>query len=97
GPVAYWRTFFNQGAEDLTGVAMLATTHTAGLLVRTLQDTFVAPWGYWQTAAAVLALAVVGVVQMLRRARSALITLAVAFGPYLVFHLLFQEAITTRY
>ena len=28
GPSAYWRVFYNQGAEDLTGVAMLATTPT---------------------------------------------------------------------
>jgi hypothetical protein len=97
GPRAYWQTFFNQGAEDLTGVAMLATTHTVSLLIRTLQAKLVAPWGYWQTATAVIALGGVGFVHMLVRARSGLLTLLVAFGPYLIFDLLFQEAITTRY
>ena len=97
GLSAYWQAFFNQGAEDLTGVAMLATTHTVSLLVRTLQYTLVAPWGYWQTATVVLVLASLGFVQMLWRARPGLITLVVAFGPYLAFDLLFQEAITTRY
>jgi hypothetical protein len=97
GARAYWETFSNQGAEDLTGVAMLATTHTVSLLIRTLHDKFIAPWGYWQTATALIVLAGVGFVQMLFRARSALVTLLVAFGPYLIFDLLFQEAITTRY
>ena len=48
GPVKYVQTFWNQGAEDLTGVAMLATTHTVSLLVHTLQNQLIAPWGYWQ-------------------------------------------------
>ncbi len=51
---------------------MLATTHTVSLLVRTLQDALIAPWGYWQTGAAVLVLAMLGLVQMLWRDRSAL-------------------------
>src|SRR5262249_48602210 len=92
GPLTYLRTLWAQGAEDLTGVAMLATTHTASLLVRTLQEQLIAPWGYWQAGAAMIALAVLGVWQMFRRDPSALLTLLACFGPYLIFDLLFQEA-----
>ena len=97
GPMTYLRTFWNQGAEDLGGVAMLATTHTVSLLVHTLQDQLIAPWGYWQTGAVVIAFAMLGLVHLLWRDRFALTTLVACFGPYIVFDLLFQEAITTRY
>src|SRR5262249_1823702 len=91
------RTFWNQGSEDLTGVAMLATTHTVSLLVHTLKDQLISPWGYWQTGAAVIALAILGVFHILWRDRPVLATLVACFGPYFAFDLLFQEAITTRY
>jgi hypothetical protein len=97
GPMKYLRTFWNQGAEDLTGVAMLATTHTVSLAVQTFQDQLIAPWGYWQAGTVVVVLAILGFVQMAWRGRPALITLIACFGPYMVFDLLFQEAITTRY
>ncbi len=97
GPRRYWQAFFNQGAEDLTGVVMLATTPTLRQFVRTLQYAFVWPWGYRQLAAVVLVLAAVGAVQLLIRSRWTVVTLLFAFGPYLAFDLLFQETITTRY
>jgi hypothetical protein len=97
GPATYIRTFWNQGTEDLTGVAMLATTHTVSLAVQTLQQQLIAPWGYWQVGTAVIVLGIVGFVQMAWRDRPALLTLVACFGPYAVFDLLFQEAITTRY
>jgi hypothetical protein len=97
GPSAYLRVFYSQGAEDLTGVAMLATTPTIRQAILAFQYHFIGPWGVWPLAAAALVLAAVGLVQMLLHARRALLTLVVAFGPYLVFDLLFQETITTRY
>lgn len=97
GPGAYWRAFANQGAEDLTGVAMLATTPTVRQLVKAIQYTFFEPWGSWLLAGAALALAAAGFLQMVWRGRPALLSLLVAFGPYLLFDLLFQESITTRY
>ncbi len=97
GPATYVRTVFNQGAEDLSGVVMLWTTPTPRQLVRALQAAFVAPWSFLPTAVVVLVLAAAGSFVMVRRARPALLTLAVAFGPYLVFDLLFQETVTTRY
>jgi hypothetical protein len=97
GPLAYWRALSSQGTEDLTGVAMLATTPTVSLAVETARSAFVAPWGWWPLAAIVLTMAAAGAVRLLRGDRAGLLVLALAFGPYLAFHLLFQEAITTRY
>jgi hypothetical protein len=97
GPAAYLHVFYNQGAEDLTGVAMLATTPTVRQLIRALQYAFVAPWSEWLIAVVVIGFAAVGLVRLALRARSTLALLAVAFGPYLIFDLLFQETITTRY
>jgi hypothetical protein len=97
GPAEYMRVLFNQGAEDFSGVVMLWTTPTVRQLARVLHAAFVAPWSLVPIASAVLALAAVGFFVMLRRSRPALMTLAAAFGPYLVFDLVFQESITTRY
>jgi hypothetical protein len=44
-----------------------------------------------------MAFAMLGLVHLLWRDRFALTTLVACFGPYIVFDLLFQEAITTRY
>jgi hypothetical protein len=97
GPAAYWQTLSAQGAEDFAGVAMLWTTPTVRQLTWSLRDTFLTPWSRWTLAAAVLMLAAVGAGRLLLTNRGALLTTAVAFGPYLVLHLLFQETITTRY
>mgnify|MGYP000889328444 CR=1 FL=1 len=97
GPTAYLRVFYSQGAEDLTGVAMLATTPTVRQLVTALQFTFIAPWGDWRLAGVVLAFAATGVVALVLRDRTTLGRLAIAYGPYVAFDLLFQESITTRY
>jgi hypothetical protein len=97
GPASYWRALFTQGADDLAGVQMLWTTPTLRQLVLALYYAFVAPWAAWQIAAGVLVLAVSGVAIMYRRSAGPLAILAVAFVPYLVFDMLFQETITTRY
>jgi hypothetical protein len=97
GPMAYSRALFDQGAEDLTGVQMLWTTPTPRQLLLALQGLFVAPWALPGVAAAVAILALAGLYRLSRRGRPELVTLAVAFGPYLLFDLLFQETVTTRY
>ncbi len=97
GPAAYWTTVFQQGAEDLSGIRMLWTTPTPRQFLLALQSAFVAPWAGGAVAAAALALAIVGAARLSRSARPALVTLAAAFGPYLIFDLAFQETITTRY
>jgi hypothetical protein len=97
GPVAYWYALFSQGAEDLSGVAMLWTTPTVRQLILAAYSTFVAPWAFIPIAVVVLVCATAGAVAMLFRARGALMTLAAAFGPYFLFDILFQETVTTRY
>ena len=73
------------------------TTPTPRQLLSGLRSAFVAPWGTPAVATVVLLLAAAGVVRLARASRMAVTTVAVAFGPYLAFHMLFQEAVTTRY
>ena len=97
GPAAYWQALFNQGAEDLSGIRMLWTTPTPREFAIALYYAFVAPWALPAVAGIVLVLALAGAAQLYRVARSTLATLIVAFAPYFVFDLLFQETVTTRY
>ena len=97
GPAAYFRALSNQGAEDFTGVVMLWTTPTPRQFVRALIAAFVAPWSFVPVAVIVLSLAAAGFAAMLLGRRQALVTLAVLYGPYLIFDLVFQESATTRY
>src|SRR5262249_5284725 len=62
-----------------------------------LFNAFVAPWTLVGIAMVLLALAALGAGRLMRPARPVLTTLLVAFGPYLLFDLLFQETVTTRY
>jgi hypothetical protein len=97
GPAAYWQAVVNQGVEDLSGIQMLWTTPTVRELVDALYYAFVAPWAIWPLALVVLAFAAVGAVVLVRQDRRALLLLAIAFGPYLVFDIVFQETFTVRY
>lgn len=97
GPAAYWHALFDQGAEDLGNIQMLWTRHGARDVADALYYAFAAPWAAWPAAAIVLACVALGIVWSWRHARQALVTLAVAFGPYLVFDVLFQETFTSRY
>ena len=97
GPLAYWHALFDQGAEDLGNIQMLWTRHDARAIADALYYAFVSPWAAWPMASVVLVLAALGVVWAVRRAPHALVWLAVGFGPYLVFDLLFQETFTSRY
>ena len=97
GPSAYWHALFDQGAEDLGNIRMLWTTHGVRDVRDALYYALVAPWGASPVAAVALTCAALGVVRLARDQRRALVVLAVAFGPYLVFDLLFQETFTSRY
>ncbi len=97
GPAQYWHALFDQGAEDLGNIQMLWTRHGLRDVLAALYYAFVAPWAVWPIAVVLLASAGVGIVRLAVRERRTLIVLAVAFGPYLVFDLLFQETFTGRY
>jgi hypothetical protein len=66
-------------------------------LARSIYFAFIAPWAAWQVAVVVLIAASVGVLLLARRAPRALAVLTIAFGPYLLLDLLFQETVTARY
>jgi len=97
GPAAYVRVLSNQGAEDFGNVTMLWTTHNLRAVRDTLYYAFIAPWATWTVATAVLLFAAMGIIWLWRHNRRGLALLAVAFGPYLAFDLVFQEAFTSRY
>lgn len=87
----------SQGAEDFAGVDMLWTHFGVRRLLVGLGQTFILPWVSVPLALLVIALAGVGVVWMLRRARAALAVLGLLALPYAIFHTLFHETVTTRY
>jgi hypothetical protein len=97
GPRAYWNALAFQGGADLSGVTMLWTTPTPRQLIATLEYAFFAPWGWWPLAAVLLVLAALGAWHLWRSAPDVLGMLAAGYGPYLVFSMLFQETVTTRY
>ena len=97
GVSRYLGALVRQGGEDFSGVDMLWRNRTPRRLASGLIDTLVVPWGSVLLAGAVILLALVGVLVLLRRRPAALYVLAAAFLPYAVFHLLFHETVTTRY
>lgn len=96
GPAHYLAALGAQAGEDFGGVAMLWTRHSAREIASALIDTFVWPWDWW-LGVGMCVLGAAGLLRVMWRAPRAVVTLAIAFVPYAVFHLLFQETATTRY
>ncbi len=96
GVHAYRDALASQAGEDFEGVPMLVLQPGVRRLAQALADTFVWPWGWWPLAAVMIAVAVAGVFALRHRLAPAA-WLAIGFGPYLGFHLLFQETETARY
>ena len=97
GPMGYLAAFSAQAGEDLAGVDMFATHPTARRLAEALLHTFVHPWASAPLAGLALAAAAVGMGALAWRDRRGLLLLMAVAGPYLAFHLVFQETFTTRY
>ncbi len=97
GPAAYLRAVAHQGAEDLSGIQMLWTTPTAREVAVALYYAFVAPWALTSMAIVVLMCALIGAMHLGRTQPATLGVLAIAFVPYFLFDLLFQETFTVRY
>ena len=93
----YLAALGTQGTDDFVGVQMLATNPSFALLSRTLSSTFQTPWLDRSLALVVLALATIGVARLARRGTSVLALVLLAYWPYCVFHLTFQETDTIRY
>ncbi len=97
GVSAYLHALGSQAGGDFSGgVVMLWTHHTAREAAHALINTFVWPWDWW-LGIAVCVLAAVGAARIAWRAPQVLLSIVAAFGPYAIFHLLFQETATTRY
>jgi hypothetical protein len=95
GPGAYYAAFSSQAGEDWSGVDLLATSMSGRRLALALYETLVRHWagaGWF-----IVLLAAAGAAVLLWRGRRSLLALLVAFVPYAIFHLLFQETVTTRY
>jgi hypothetical protein len=93
----YLRALGTQAGEDLAWVDMLLFNPTPRRLAFAFYETFVLPWGQLSVAIPVLVFAAIGFVVMAARERRALAVLAIAFGPYTLFHLLLQETSHVRY
>jgi hypothetical protein len=93
----YLSALGGQADQDFAGVEMLATQPSWALLREGLSATFGSAWGTSGLARTVLALALLGAVRLAWRDRRMLAVLLIAFVPYLVFHLTFQETAEVRY
>jgi hypothetical protein len=86
-----------QAGEDFAWAGMLWTTPTPRRLILALWDTFVLPWDSVPFGIVIGLLALIGALVALQRQRRAVPLIALAFGPYVIFHLLFQETTHVRY
>ena len=96
GISGYLAALGTQAGEDFAWVDMLLFNPTPRRLAFGLLETFALPWEM-RPGVVVLPLAALGFIIMALRERRALWVLAVAFGPYAVFHLLLQETFHIRY
>jgi hypothetical protein len=96
GPASYLAALGSQAGEDFAGVSMLWTQHSVRQIAAAIFDTFIWPWDWW-LGVGMCVLAAAGLLRVAWRSPRAIVTLAVAFVPYAIFHLLFQETVTTRY
>jgi hypothetical protein len=97
GPEAYLAALSGQAEEDFAGTSMLWTLPNPRAVADALTYSFLWPWGGVIAGGIVLALAAAGAIRLGWCDRRAFAVLAVAFGPYAVFHLLFHETATVRY
>ncbi|HEY6359545.1 MAG TPA: DUF2723 domain-containing protein [Vicinamibacterales bacterium] len=97
GVAGYMRALGTQAELDFAGVDMVWLNPTPRRLAFSLYETLVMPWVSIPVAVSVAVVATVGAIVLLLRERRALFVVLVAFGPYTVFHLLFQETLTVRY
>jgi hypothetical protein len=97
GVDSYLAALGSQAGEDFAWTGMLWTTPTPRRLAFALWETFVLPWDSVPLGIVMGLLALVGVLIGLLRYRRAVLLLTLAFGPYALFHLLFQETSHVRY
>jgi hypothetical protein len=97
GVSAYLAALNTQAVQDFSWVDMLWSNPTPRHIAIGLYQALVLPWASIPLAVAVGVAAAIGMLVSLLREPRVLLVLAVAFVPYFVFHLLFQQLDTTRY
>jgi hypothetical protein len=97
GVAAYRAALATQGGEDFSGVDMLYRNPTPRRFALGLLQTFIYPWASTPLGWLIFGLAAVGLLALLWRSRRTAIVLITLALPYTVFHLLFQETVTSRY
>jgi hypothetical protein len=93
----YLRALGTQAGEDFAWTGMLWTTPAPRRLLFALWQTFVLPWDSIPLGTLVSLLGLAGVIVSVVHYRAALTLAVIAFMPYALFHLLFQETIHVRY
>jgi hypothetical protein len=94
---AYLAALNTQAAEDFSWVDMLWSNPTPRHVAVGLYQALVLPWASIPLAVAVGLAAAIGMLVILLREWRVFLVLLVAFVPYFVFHLLFQQLDTVRY
>ncbi len=97
GPGAYLTVLGAQGTDDFIGVEMLATMPSWSLLSEALSRTLRTPWLHPTWSALVMVMAAVATLRLAAARPRVLALVLLAFWPYGVFHLTFQETATIRY
>ncbi len=94
---SYLAALGTQAGEDFAAGEMLYLNPNPRAAAFALIRSFVHPWDSIVLATVVLALAAAGLIQLLWRDRRSLAAAIAMAGPYLVFHLLFQDTSFVRY
>ncbi len=97
GVNAYLAALGSQAGEDFAAGEMLYLNPNPRAAAFAMMRTFLDPWDSTALAIVVLVLAAAGLVQLLLRDRRSLAPIIALAGPYLVFHLLFQDTSFIRY
>ena len=97
GVDGYLRALGTQAGEDFAWVDMLWANPSPRAIAFALYDSFLLPFANPVAGAIILMIAAVGLIRMLFQDRRTLAFVVIAFAPYALFHLLFQEAANLRY
>jgi hypothetical protein len=97
GPSAYLAALRSQAGEHFVEVVLWRTPTDPRAIFHAVVNVFVWPWGTLTLGLIVVCFVTAGLLFTLLRARRDVALVALAFGPYAVFHLLFQETFALRY
>jgi hypothetical protein len=97
GLEGYLQAFQSQAAEHWRDDDILAASPTPARLARAVAATFTSPFADGRVAVGAIAFALIGLAVTLRRGREGATGIAALYGPYLLFHLIFQETGDARY